>query len=106
MSVQPTYSSRRILLPVKPWFVTLTLVAALFLNLIPYGRLPGVPDWVALVLAFWCVREPLRVGMGTAFVLGLVLDVAYASAWASTPWPTCCSPSPPPRCRGACCGSP
>ncbi len=80
MSVQPTYSSRRILLPVKPWFIALTLGAALFLNLVPYGQLPGVPDWVALVLAFWCVREPLRVGMGTAFVLGLVLDVAYASA--------------------------
>lgn len=80
MSFQPNYSSRRILLPVKPWFVLLTLAAALFLNLVPYGRLVGIPDWAALVLAFWCVREPLRVGMGSAFLLGIIMDVAYASA--------------------------
>lgn len=80
MSFQPNYSSRRILQPVKPWFVVLTLAGALFLNLVPYGRLVGIPDWVALVLAFWCVREPLRVGMGTAFALGIIMDVALAAA--------------------------
>lgn len=80
MATQPTYSSRRILLPVKPWFIALSLAAALFLDLIPYGRLAGVPDWLALVLAFWCVREPLRVGMGVAFVLGVAMDVADAAA--------------------------
>lgn len=77
--MQPTHSSRRILLPVKGWFIALTLFAALFLNLLPLGRINGVPDWVALVLAFWCVREPRNVGMATAFALGLVADVADAS---------------------------
>ncbi len=57
----------------------LTLFVALLLNLIPFGRLPGIPDWVALVLAFWCVHQPLKVGMAAAFVLGLVMDVADAS---------------------------
>src|SRR5690606_37225955 len=51
----------------------------LFLNLLPLGRIHGVPDWVALVLAFWCVREPLKVGMTTGFILGLIADVADAS---------------------------
>ena len=77
--MQPTHSSRRILLPVKGWFILLTLFVALFLNLLPLGRINGVPDWVALVLAFWCVREPLKVGMATGFMLGLVADVAEAS---------------------------
>lgn len=77
--MQPTHSSRRILLPVKGWFILLTLFVALFLNLLPLGRINGVPDWVALVLAFWCVREPLKVGMTTAFILGLIADVADAS---------------------------
>lgn len=77
--MQPTHSSRRILLPVKGWFIILTLFVALFLNLLPLGRMVGVPDWVALVLAFWCVREPLKVGMATGFILGLVTDVAEAS---------------------------
>jgi rod shape-determining protein MreD len=77
--IQPTQSSRRILLPVKIWFVILTLVAALFLNIVPLGRFPFLPDWVALVLAFWCIHQPLKVNMGAAFVLGLLMDVADAS---------------------------
>lgn len=77
--MQPTHSSRRILLPVKGWFIIVSLFAALFLNLLPIGRTAGVPDWVALVLAFWCIREPLKVGMAAGFVLGLIVDVADAS---------------------------
>lgn len=77
--MQPTNSSRRILLPVKGWFILLALFVALFLNLLPLGRVTGVPDWVALVLAFWCVREPRKVGMATGFMLGVVADVADAS---------------------------
>lgn len=76
---QPSFSSRRILRPVRPWFIWLSLIAALLLNLMPLGRAPLLPDWVALVLCFWCVREPLRVGMGAAFVLGLTMDVGYGS---------------------------
>jgi rod shape-determining protein MreD len=77
--MQPTHSSRRILLPVKGWFITFSFVLALLLNLIPFGRLPFLPDWIALTLTFWCVREPLRVGMGAAFLLGVVMDVADGS---------------------------
>ncbi|AVZ80530.1 rod shape-determining protein MreD [Zoogloeaceae bacteirum Par-f-2] len=78
--MQPTNRSSRILLPVKLWFVWLSLIVALGLRYIPTGRLPGVPDWVALVLAFWCIREPLKVGMGTAFVLGLLVDIGLGAA--------------------------
>ena len=46
--MQPTNRSSRILLPVKLWFVYLTLFAALGLEYIPSGRTPGLPDWVAL----------------------------------------------------------
>lgn len=76
---QPTHRSNRILLPARSWFISLSLLLALFLNLIPFGRLPLVPDWVALVLAFWCIHQPLKVGMGTAFFLGLAMDVADGS---------------------------
>ena len=40
--MQPTHASRRILLPVRNWFIVLTLFLALLLNLIPFGRLPGI----------------------------------------------------------------
>jgi rod shape-determining protein MreD len=85
MAIQPTHSSRRILLPVKQWFILFSLAVGFFLNLIPLGHAIGVPDWVALVLAFWCVREPQRVGMGTAFAAGLVMDVAAGSVMGQHP---------------------
>lgn len=83
--MQPTHSSRRILLPVSGGFIVFTLVVAIVLNLIPSGRIPGIPDWVALVLAFWSVREPLKVGMAVGFALGLIMDVSYGSVLGQHP---------------------
>ena len=37
------------------------------------------PDWVALVLLFWCLSIPDRVGVGVGWLVGLVLDVLYGS---------------------------
>jgi rod shape-determining protein MreD len=74
-----TFHSSRILLPVRPWFIAASLFAALLLNFLPTSDWPWMPDWVALVLVFWSVREPRRVGMGAGFLLGLIMDVADAS---------------------------
>lgn len=78
--MQPTHRSNRILLPAQTWYVYLSLLVALGLSYIPTGRTPGLPDWVAVVLAFWCVREPLRVGMGSAFVFGVLVDIGHGAA--------------------------
>ena len=75
---QASNASNRILRPVSVAFIVLTLFASMLANLIPFGRFPGIPDWVALTLVFWCIHQPLRVGMGAAFVLGLVMDVSDA----------------------------
>lgn len=77
--MQPTYSSSRILLPVRPWFILVSLLVALVLNFLPTSAWPWMPDWVALVVVFWSIREPRRVGMGFGFILGLAMDVADAS---------------------------
>ncbi|MDZ4313277.1 MAG: rod shape-determining protein MreD [Azonexus sp.] len=77
--MQPTFSSSRILQPVRPWFIFFTLILAAALNFLPTARWNAMPDWVALVLCFWCVREFRRVGMGWAFMLGLLMDVADGS---------------------------
>ncbi|WP_114814166.1 rod shape-determining protein MreD [Paraburkholderia kururiensis] len=68
-----------ILQPVNPYFIVFSLAAAFLLNLMPWGKLIGVPDFVALVLLFWNVHQPRKVGMGTAFLLGLLMDVHNAS---------------------------
>lgn len=77
--MQPTFSSSRILQPVRPWFVHVTLLLALALNFLPTSAWPWMPDWIALVVIFWSIREPRRVGMGSGFILGLAMDVADAS---------------------------
>lgn len=78
--MQPTHRSNRILLPARTWFVYFSLMVALTLSYIPTGRFPGVPDWIAVVLAFWCIREPMRVGMGTGFVFGVLVDIGHGAA--------------------------
>ena len=65
----------QLLLPVNPFFIALTLLGALLLEMLPGGRHPAAPDLLALVLVFWNVHQPRRVGVGFAFVFGLVMDV-------------------------------
>jgi rod shape-determining protein MreD len=66
---------QQLLLPANPFFIWGSLLAALLLNMLPLGRAAWAPDWLALVLVFWSVHQPLRVGIGAAFVFGLAMDV-------------------------------
>ena len=65
----------QLLLPVNPLFIASSLLVALAFNLLPLGRHPAMPDLLALTLAFWAVHQPRRVGVGIAFVFGLLMDV-------------------------------
>lgn len=68
-----------LLMPVRPAFVAASLLAALALNMLPLGRTPWMPDALMLLLAFWGMHQPQRVGMGAAFLLGLCMDVQQSS---------------------------
>ena len=66
------------------WFVGLTFFAAAVLAV---AHLPtGLPDWVAwlrpawvpLVLFFWILERPHRVGLISTWAFGLVLDVVLS----------------------------
>ncbi|MGB7542279.1 MAG: rod shape-determining protein MreD [Burkholderiales bacterium] len=65
---------QRILLPVKPGFMVLTAIVALLFNLLPWRDVNGLPDLLALVITFWCVHQPRKMGIGAAWVLGLFMD--------------------------------
>jgi rod shape-determining protein MreD len=70
---------QQLLLPANPLFVWGSMLGALlfdmFLNMGLSGRAAWVPDLLAVVLVFWVVHQPLRVGIGAAFFLGLLVDV-------------------------------
>ena len=94
-----------ILLPVNPAFIAFSLLAAFFMNLFPWGSWGWVPDFVAMTLVFWSIYQPRKVGIGIAFLMGLVMDVHSASllgenALAYTFCRTLLS-----RFIAACCGS-
>ena len=72
-------ASDQLLLPVNPLFIAITLLLAFALNLVPLGRTPLMPDFVALVLVFWNVHQSRRVGVGLAFLFGLMMDVHAGS---------------------------
>jgi rod shape-determining protein MreD len=63
-----------ILLPVRVSTIALSFAVALLLNFIPWRDITLVPDFVALVLTFWCVRQPRHVGLGVGWLLGLLTD--------------------------------
>ncbi|HET7831880.1 MAG TPA: rod shape-determining protein MreD [Gallionella sp.] len=67
--------------PASNTFIVLTLVVALFLNGLPWQGIWLVvrPDFVALVLLYWCTHKPLSVGIGLAWMMGILADVADSS---------------------------
>lgn len=59
--------------------IFLTFLIALMLTMIP---LPSwaqelSPHWLLLVLVYWCMAVPTRIGVGVAWIMGLLLDVTY-----------------------------
>src|SRR5262245_17434740 len=72
-----------ILRQVNPWFILLTFFLALVVNLVPASGLVLAlrPDFLAIVLLYWCIQEPRYVGVGVAWILGLVMDVADATVF-------------------------
>lgn len=57
--------------------IVLSFIAALALTVVPLPDwLAAVrPEWVVLVLIYWCMALPERVGVGVGWMAGLLLDV-------------------------------
>ena len=77
MSMMPRGS--QLLLPANPFFIGFSLIVALLLDMIPIGRAAAMPDFLAVVLVFWSVHQPRRVGVGWAFFFGLLVDVHHGA---------------------------
>jgi rod shape-determining protein MreD len=72
-----------ILLPAKPWFVLFTLVCGLVANTLPVSGVAFLlkPDFLALMLLYWCIQEPRLIGVGIAWCVGLLMDVTDATVF-------------------------
>jgi rod shape-determining protein MreD len=59
------------------WAIVATFILSLMLAIIPLPAwaIPWRPEWTALVLIYWCVALPQRVGVATGWGVGLIQDV-------------------------------
>lgn len=59
------------------WIFSGSLIAAFLLQLMPLppGAEPFKPYWLGLVVVYWAIEAPERMGLGLAFALGLVGDL-------------------------------
>ena len=61
--------------------IAATLVIAMWLSVMPLPEWArwARPEWVALVMIYWVIALPQRVGIGVAFCTGLLLDLVEGS---------------------------
>lgn len=61
--------------------VILTIILSLMLMVMPLPdwAMPFRPDWVALTLIYWAMMLPRTWSVGTAWLIGIVLDVAQGT---------------------------
>ena len=59
----------------------ITIVAAFMLAIMPLPdwAVEFRPDWVTLVLIYWAMAQPSRIGVTMAWFAGLLLDVSYGT---------------------------
>jgi rod shape-determining protein MreD len=61
--------------------VILTLIVGLMLTMMPLPESldPFRPDWLALLVIFWAMQLPRTWSIGTAWIVGLILDVSQGT---------------------------
>lgn len=63
------------------WVIWLTLLLGLILSIVPMPAFfeTARPLWLALLLSYWTLYLPHRIGMTSAWICGLAMDILYGS---------------------------
>lgn len=64
---------------ISPLLVSLAVAMVLMIVPLPSLLEPLRPYWVALVVIFWCLEAQALISLGSAFLIGLLLDVLTGS---------------------------
>tara|TARA_Y100001936_G_scaffold94767_1_gene93208 strand:+ start:224 stop:718 length:495 start_codon:yes stop_codon:yes gene_type:complete len=63
------------------WVIILSFFLAYLLAIVPFPEwaMNYRPEWVPMVLIYWVMALPYRVGIGSAWCAGLILDILKGS---------------------------
>ncbi len=63
------------------WLLPLSVFIGLLLGLLPLPAwlLPLRPYWLALVVVYWVLESPDHLGLGFAFIVGVLADLAFGN---------------------------
>jgi rod shape-determining protein MreD len=63
---------------IQVFVISLSFLVSVILTIMPLPEWGTAfrPEWVALVLIYWCMALPNLVGVGVAWLLGLLVDAA------------------------------
>ena len=63
------------------WVIVLSFFLAYLLAIVPFPEwaMNYRPEWVPMVLIYWIMALPYRVGIGSAWCAGLILDILEGS---------------------------
>lgn len=63
------------------WVIFLSFFIAFLLAIVPFPEwaMNYRPEWVPMVLIYWVMALPYRVGIGSAWLVGLLLDILEGS---------------------------
>ena len=69
------------MLKLRYWVIYLSLVVGIILMILPLPEWVHIyrPHWVALILIYWSMAMPKRVGLWTAFFVGILVDVSQGT---------------------------
>ncbi|GGY09214.1 rod shape-determining protein MreD [Paludibacterium paludis] len=71
---------KEILKPVKRRIIFLSFALAILFELLPLPQeaQAWLPDFTGLLVLYWVINQPRRVGIGTSFSVGILADIASA----------------------------
>lgn len=63
------------------WVIVLSFFIAYLLAIVPFPQwaMHYRPEWVPMVLIYWAMALPYRIGIGSAWFVGLFLDILEGS---------------------------
>lgn len=72
--------------------VIITFIVALMLTIMPLPAAidPFRPDWVALLVIFWAMQLPRTWSVGTAWIIGIIVDVTQGTLLGQHALTLCC----------------